>query len=92
MFYSICYDIRDDRERTPGLINVLKDFGERVWFSVFEANPPPEERERLKTRALKVLDQGEDSLRICRICAARASRVEDPGQETLAQGREVIVI
>jgi len=37
MLYSICYDIKDDRRRNR-IFKLLKDFGEPVQFSVFEAD------------------------------------------------------
>ena len=53
MFYSICYDIRDDHRRNQ-VVKALKDYGERVQLSVFEANLRPEELSRLKERLKSV--------------------------------------
>ena len=91
MFYSICYDISDDRRRLQ-IVKVLKDFGERVQFSVFEANMEPDQLERLKKRVDKILDPRDDSLRIYPLCQACASRITVRGQGKVTQDPDVIVI
>ena len=88
MLYSICYDIRDDRRR----LQVVKDYGERVQFSVFEANLRPDQLERLKKRVAKVLDPQEDTLRIYALCGACAARIEILGQGVITQDPDLIVI
>jgi len=91
MFYSISYDIRDDHRRFQ-VAKVLKDFGERVQLSVFEANLTPEQLEKLKKRVNKCIDQKEDSVRLYPLCAACTSRIEILGQGMVTQDPEVIVI
>lgn len=91
MFYSICYDIRDDRRRLHA-VKVLKDFAERVQFSVFEANLEPDQLERMKERLTKVLDAEEDGLRIYPLCSACASRIVILGRGVVTQDPDVIVI
>ena len=60
---SICYDIKDDRRRVQ-VAKALADFGERVQFSVFEANLGPEELAQLIRRVSRVLHPEEDNLRM----------------------------
>ena len=71
---------------------VLKDFGERVQFSVFEANLQPEQVEQLKRRVTECLDHEEDSLRIYAICASCTSRIEILGQGVVTQDPDIIII
>ena len=91
MFYSICYDISDDRRRTK-ISKILKDYGERVQYSVFEANLEPDQLERLMNRAAKVLNAEEDSLRLYPLCAACRAKVEIPGRGSVIQDPDFIII
>jgi CRISPR-associated protein Cas2 len=91
MFYSICYDINDDRRRFH-VARILKDFGERVQYSVFEANLRPEQLIQLITRMTLLLHPEEDDMRLYPLCAACASTIEILGQGTVTQHPEIIVI
>lgn len=61
--YAIAYDIPDDNRRVK-LANLLKSYGERVQFSVFECYLDERLLDDLRTRARRLLDLGQDSLRI----------------------------
>ncbi len=63
MFCLITYDIPSDRRRTKAA-KMLKDYGERVQYSVFECNLDEKLLKSLKERAEKLLEKEEDSLRI----------------------------
>lgn len=63
MFCLVTYDIPDDKRRTK-LAKMLKDYGQRVQYSVFECNMNLKLLKSLTERALKILDKGEDSLRL----------------------------
>ncbi len=91
MFYSICYDIRDDHRRLQ-VAKVLKDYGERVQYSVFEANLSAEELDRLKGRLIPLLNRKEDSLRLYPLCSACLARVEIPGSGVITQDPDIIII
>jgi CRISPR-associated protein Cas2 len=91
MFYSICYDVKDDARRLK-VAKVLKDYGTRVQLSVFEAELDERKLERLKSRVRKVLDDAEDSLRLYPLCGACMCRIEIIGQGVVTQDPEVIVI
>ena len=91
MFYSICYDVKDDARRLK-IAKVLKDYGTRVQLSVFEAELDERKLERLKHRASEVLDDEEDSLRLYPLCATCMARIEIIGQGVVTQDPDVIVI
>jgi CRISPR-associated protein Cas2 len=91
MFYSICYDVRDDRRRTR-LFKILKDFGDAVQFSVFEANLEPGQLEQLLKRSADVLNDEEDSLRLYPLCGMCQSKIEIIGQGHVTQDPEFIII
>ncbi len=91
MFYAVCYDVTDDRRRLE-VARVLKDFGQRVQKSVFEANIDPQEFERLKTRVLRVLHPQEDTLRVYSLCASCSDRVVVFGRGEVTRDPEVIIL
>ncbi|MBW1992580.1 MAG: CRISPR-associated endonuclease Cas2 [Deltaproteobacteria bacterium] len=91
MFYAISYDIRDDRRRLQ-VARILKDFGERVQLSVFEAHLEETDLERLKQRLAPHLDQEVDSLRFYPLCAACFPRVEVIGRGMVLQDPDFIII
>lgn len=64
--YAIAYDIKSNARRTR-VANVLKSFGERVQYSVFECFLTRAEVDELETEVKRRIDQSEDSVRIYRI-------------------------
>ena len=91
MFYAISYDISDDRRRLK-VAKTLKDFGERVQRSVFEANLEAGQVERLKKRLAPLINPEEDSLRIYPLCAACVPRVEVLGWGVVTQDPDIIIV
>ena len=60
--YAITYDIPSDNRRVK-IANVLKSYGERVQYSVFECWLSKSELEEAQTRLEKILKASEDSIR-----------------------------
>ena len=74
MLIVVSYDVPNDRRRTR-LAKELENFGRRVQYSVFECLLDVPQLERLRTRLLRRIETGEDSVRIyalCQDCRARA--------------------
>ncbi|HZP02617.1 MAG TPA: CRISPR-associated endonuclease Cas2 [Terriglobia bacterium] len=67
MFYVISYDVPDDRRRTR-VHSLLKNFGTRVQYSVFECELDTSRREELRGRLEKLLAPEVDSIRCYRLC------------------------
>ena len=78
MLILVSYDIPDDRRRTK-LAHALKDFGERVQYSVFECRLEGAQVAHLSARMAKLVEPAKDSVRIYRLCAACAGHVEIQG-------------
>jgi CRISPR-associated protein Cas2 len=68
-FGVISYDIPDDRRRSR-VCKLLKDYGERVQYSVFECVLRREDLERLRERLKPLLSPEEDDVRFYRLCQA----------------------
>jgi CRISPR-associated protein Cas2 len=68
MFTVIAYDIPDDKRRNK-LVKLLKNYGKRVQFSVFEAMLDNNQVQKMIQRAKQLIDPKQDSVRVYRICA-----------------------
>jgi CRISPR-associated protein Cas2 len=68
-FIVVSYDIPDDRRRTK-VCHLLKDYGERVQYSVFECRLRPRDFGRLRERLKPLLEPKEDDVRFYRLCGA----------------------
>ncbi|MFV9692093.1 MAG: CRISPR-associated endonuclease Cas2 [Desulfobacteria bacterium] len=63
MFYLVSYDIPDDKRRTK-LAKIIKDFGDRVQYSVFECLLDKSLLDKMTDRIDKIIVEKEDSVRI----------------------------
>jgi len=84
-------DVANDRRRTR-LAKVLKDFGDRLQYSVFECHLDEPALDRLRRRAMATIDEAEDSLRLYRLCAACQDRRELHGRGVLTRDPEVWIL
>ena len=91
MFYVISYDIPDDRRRNQ-LAKVLKGFGARVQYSVFEAHLTRTQYEELKRAVARVIDLSEDSVRYYALCGNCTGRVEVPAVGEVTSEPQTIVV
>lgn len=84
----VSYDVPDNRRRGK-IARALQDFGgERVQLSVFECYLTPRNWTRLQERLGKIIEPGQDSVRLYRLCdqcrgnilfLGRAAPIEEPG-------------
>lgn len=65
--YAISYDVTDDGRRRR-LHELLKGFGRRVQFSVFECELSEAEVAEVTRRAAAEVDEETDSCRLYRLC------------------------
>ena len=91
MFYVISYDIPDDRRRNQ-LAKVLKGFGTRVQYSVFEAHLNRRQYEDLKQAVDRLLEPSEDSVRYYALCSACVARAEVPAVGDVTSDPKTIVV
>jgi CRISPR-associated protein Cas2 len=73
MYVVISYDISDDRKRN-NVAHVLKDYGKRVQYSVFECRIDAKTLEELIAR-LTPFVEGDDSVRVYQLCEACVKKV-----------------
>ena len=91
MFYVISYDIPDNRRRSQ-LTKVLKGFGTRVQYSVFEAHLTRSQFEQMKYAVARVIDTAEDSVRYYALCSTCATRIEVPARGEVTSDPQTIVV
>ena len=83
MLYLVSYDIPDTKRRTR-LAKTLKDFGDRVQYSVFECILNSDLLEKLVARIDRIVVEKDDNVRIYGLCASceRAIRIMGKGEVT----------
>ena len=91
VFYVISYDIPDNRRRNQ-LAKVLKGFGMRVQYSVFEAHLTRSQFEQMKHAVESVIDTTEDSVRYYALCSTCTTRIEVPALGEVTSDPETIVV
>ncbi len=89
MFVVVSYDIVDDRRRNR-LAELLKDYGARVQYSVFECDLEGKHFKQMVREALRFVKPEEDSLKIYHLCEGCVRKVETYGQKRKEE--EVVVI
>ena len=87
----VSYDIPSDRRRYR-LAYVLKDFGIRVQYSVFECRLEPNDLEVLRQRINKLIEPAEDSVRLYRFCQECGEKQEIYGQGKPSEDPEVYIL
>lgn len=91
MLIVVSYDISDDRRRTR-LAHTLKDFGERVQYSVFECRLDAAALEKLRRRVQMLIDVKEDTVRIYRLCLECDRQVEIQGTGKVTEDPDVYLL
>jgi len=75
MFYIISYDIKDDKRRLK-VMKLLKNYGSRVQYSVFECILPEEKITELRKKLNDLICKETDSVRIYSIPSNFECRIE----------------
>ncbi len=91
MFITVSYDIPDDRRRNR-LLNILKDYGTHVQYSVFECNLDNDQFQRLFRKIKAVINESEDNVRLYFLCQACVEKIIIEGQGKLTEDEEVYIV
>jgi CRISPR-associated protein Cas2 len=91
MLVVISYDIPHDGRRNR-LARLLKGYGERMQYSVFEAELKPEMLRHLKSKIATLIEPAEDSVRIYRLGMAWKDRIETLGLTKDTALKEEVVL
>ena len=91
MFYLVSYDIPDDKRRTK-LAKTIKDFGDRVQYSVFECLLNKSLLDKMINRIDKIVIEKEDSVRIYSLCASCEREIRVIGKGKVSKNEDVYII
>ncbi len=78
MHYTVAYDITNDKRRNR-VAKILKDFGTRIQYSVFECDTDRRALLRLQSRLEKVINLKEDTVTFYHLCAACEKQIDRIG-------------
>ena len=78
MFIVVAYDIVSDKRRNE-VANVLKDYGTRINFSVFECEINKESLSELKSKIAGIISRKKDSIVFYEICKSCNDKKEYMG-------------
>lgn len=78
MFLVVSYDIVDDKKRAK-IANILKDYGRRVQYSVFECELSKKVLRKMVKELLEHVELEKDSIRLYRLCRECKSNIEAYG-------------
>jgi len=91
MYLVISYDIKSDRRRTK-IHDVLKNYGERIQYSVFECNISRKEYKELRQKLEPLIDvEATDNVRFYRLCGECRKKTERIGGRTARENAAIIV-
>lgn len=90
MHYTVAYDITDDKRRNK-VAKILKDFGTRIQYSVFECNTDRRALLRLQSRLEKAIDLGEDTIIFYHLCTACEKQIDRIGAKNEFDKQSYIV-
>lgn len=91
MLYIVSYDIPDDRRRTK-LAKVIKDFGDRVQYSVFECLLDRELLKKMEERIVRIINIKEDSVRVYALCGNCEKAIAIFGQGEVCKEEDVYIL
>ena len=91
MLYAICYDIADDKRRHR-IADILLGYGERVQYSVFEADIDPSQMEILQKQVRREMDENCDSLRIYFLCETCREKIAIFGTGQITDYPDVVIV
>jgi CRISPR-associated protein Cas2 len=77
MYLVVSYDIHDDKRLTR-IHKTLKNFGERIQYSVFECDLTKEQVLRMRHALKRIIEEDQDSVRfyhLCDGCQAKIDRI-----------------
>jgi len=80
MFLVVAYDMVSDRRRNR-LVNVLKNYGIRVNYSVFECELKKEAFQELKDQVLQVINKKQDIVLFYELCQSCRGKKEVFGRK-----------
>lgn len=89
MFVVIAYDIVSDRRRNK-LVKVLKDYGHRMNYSVFECEIKKESLAKLKDKISGIINTKKDSVLYYELCLGCLGKKDSIGVKRSKEFERII--
>jgi CRISPR-associated protein Cas2 len=91
MYLVVSYDITDDKRRNR-IHKTLKNFGERIQYSVFECDLTKEQMLRMQhTLKRMIKEEDQDSIRFYHLCDGCQAKIDRIGGVIPRQDGPVVV-
>jgi CRISPR-associated protein Cas2 len=91
MYLVVSYDIHDDKRRNR-IHKVLKNFGERIQFSVFECDLTKEQLLRMQHALNRIIkEDDQDSVRFYHLCDSCQHKIDRIGGIIPRDGGPVVL-
>ena len=90
-FYVISYDIKDDKRRMR-VFKLMRNFGTRVQFSVFECILSDEKTNELVKKIGEIIKTDEDSIRMYYIPDSLKSKIRIIGVGEVVRDQKFFVV
>ena len=91
MFLVVTYDITNNNRRSH-IARIMKDYGTRVQYSVFECNLEAKALNRLKESLCDYMDTEKDSVRIYCICSGDKDKIIVYGKGEVTEDDDVFIV
>jgi CRISPR-associated protein Cas2 len=91
LFYLVSYDITDNSRRLK-VAKAIKDFGDRVQYSVFECILDGDLLEKMMKRLNRIVKIEEDSIRIYGLCKGCEVSVKVIGAGKISKDENVYIL
>ncbi len=91
MYIIVSYDITDDSKRKK-VAEILKDYGKRVQYSVFECDLNEKHVKQIIEELKPYIEKDTDSLRIYFLCERCQNKIFSIGREISLDNDQYIVI
>jgi CRISPR-associated protein Cas2 len=91
MFVVVSYDIVDDRKRNK-IAEILKDYGKRVQYSVFECNLDKKYINKIIEELMPFIDEEVDSLKIYYLCEGCVEKILTYGKKVVIEDSDYHII
>lgn len=91
MKHLLSYDISNDKRRKK-VAKLLKNYGQRVQYSVFESNLDGDKLDEAKMKLEEIIDVDNDNIRIYSLCSTCKDKFIELGKEVSIDIEEELLI
>ena len=91
MRYLIAYDVTDNQRRNR-LARFLLDYGDRVQYSAFECELTGPRLDEVLQGVVKYMARQEDNVRVYRLCADCAGKIQTFGPQRVAGPTGTVIV